>query len=462
MRQQNTIQIVGNANPDIPISTNGDEIIVSKINQILESNPEYFSEAQSKRRDNLHSLLKYPAMMVPSVQRELIGLIKSTCPHIGNMWDPFIGGGTSGVAAIQEGLNVYGQDINPLALLLTQVKTGAILIESLDVLSDTFLEKLRQASKPSKPYEFKNIDKWFNPDIQLELTRIRMQIQEETLIDFRRFLWVIFAETIRLTSNDRTTTFKLHARSQAEIENRQIKVLDLFENLLRAGVTDALAFSQKAEFHTSKPCVQLRYQDARETIPAVDWPSKFDLVVTSPPYGDNISTITYGQFSYLQLQWIPMEDILDTIPSDILRTTHEIDERALGGKSRGSRFPILSWEDLFHLAEGLRTPHAILSLENKSERINKLQRFASDFYLACANVHSQIKQGHYSIWTIGNRRIGTEEIRNDEILESYLKNLGATVIHKFPRSIKSKRMPNQNNGGATIRKEEIMIFRHGA
>jgi site-specific DNA-methyltransferase (cytosine-N4-specific) len=46
-------------------------------------------------------------------------------------------------------------------------------------------------------------------------------------------------------------------------------------------------------------------------------------VITSPPYGDNDTTVSYGQHSYLPLQWIDFSDIDANIKKDdFLISTH--------------------------------------------------------------------------------------------------------------------------------------------
>ncbi len=47
-----------------------------------------------------------------------------------------------------------------------------------------------------------------------------------------------------------------------------------------------------------------------------------NLVVTSPPYGDSKTTVAYGQFSRLSLQWLGL-------PDDEARS---LDNRLLGGR----------------------------------------------------------------------------------------------------------------------------------
>ena len=58
--------------------------------------------------------------------------------------------------------------------------------------------------------------------------------------------------------------------------------------------------------------------------------NSFDLLVTSPPYGDSKTTVAYGQFSRLSLQWLDFENIEEdkSHETNIIR----IDSLLMGGK----------------------------------------------------------------------------------------------------------------------------------
>lgn len=56
-----------------------------------------------------------------------------------------------------------------------------------------------------------------------------------------------------------------------------------------------------------------------------------DLIITSPPYGDNATTITYGQYSVLPLRWIPLADIHELVSHDMVASLTRIDRDSLGG-----------------------------------------------------------------------------------------------------------------------------------
>ena len=93
----------------------------------------------------------------------------------------------------------------------------------------------------------------------------------------------------------------------------------------------------------------LRLGDSAELVPPVQ--GGHDLLVTSPPYGDNPSTVPYGQYSYLPLQWIDLDDIHEDIDSSYLRSTHEIDTRSLGGSKKHAV------RDVQHLSSREPEPH---------------------------------------------------------------------------------------------------------
>lgn len=80
-------------------------------------------EFQRLKYKGIHSLLSHiPAMMIPQIARTLI---EEYIPQEGAklILDPYMGSGTSLVEASIKGIDVIGTDINPLARLISKVKT---------------------------------------------------------------------------------------------------------------------------------------------------------------------------------------------------------------------------------------------------------------------------------------------------------------------------------------------------
>ena len=76
----------------------------------------------AKKGDNLHRLFYYPAMMVPVTQSQIVEIVSDFLPAHATAIDPFMGSGTSLMSCMEFGFNIYGQDINPFAVMLTKAK----------------------------------------------------------------------------------------------------------------------------------------------------------------------------------------------------------------------------------------------------------------------------------------------------------------------------------------------------
>lgn len=430
----------------------------------LSKDDQFWSLPNNDKREQVRAFFQYPAMMVPSVQRHLINSIVILQPSIRSMLDPFVGAGTTITAGMYKGLDCYGQDINPLAILLSRVKTGPFDCQSLSGYVDEVIKHIEKDNSEKIDVEFTNIDKWFKKDVSIELSRVRRSIQKIQLSWARNFMWVTFAEVIRLTSNDRTSTYKLHARPEDEIKKRAISPISIFNALIKQNLTDlgvfAAALDKAGSLQDNKFIgnVEISIGDTAKSIalPTSQQYKKYDLVVTSPPYGDNGTTITYGQHSYLPLQWIDPDDISDLMDASFLKSTAEIDRRSLGGNRSKNLL-----EQINKLSqESTLLAKVFTSLADKPrDRASRVATFYSDFSRALVNIVDVTQVNAYLIWTVGNRRVGGIEIPNDKILQEYLEKLHVKFITSAERTIHQKRMPQRNKITQLMSKERILIFR---
>jgi len=441
------------------------QLLCSEINECTSDQEGLWSSSFS-RRDFAHSLFQYPAMMVPSVQSKIIDLILNAQPTITNMVDPFMGAGTTINAAMTHGLDCYGQDINPLALLVTQARTevgwknGDLESALIDIVThaNQDISMLNEAN-------FSNFGKWFASQTIIELSRLRRAIRKIKQVEIRRFYWVILAETVRVSSNDRTTTFKLHSRPIEEIINRRINVFQVFRDLAQKGIRDIFLFKQNLEKCNRlnngayKGHVHLFLGDTKKQVCAWqnDSVPMFDLLITSPPYGDNISTITYGQHSYLPLQWIDLDDIDPQVAAgSYLRTTQEIDRRSLGGRSNINGLN-QSIKYLCDQSPFLQNVFAALE-SHPIDRSARVAAFYGDIIITLDNLLPSVKPGGFMVWTLGNRKVGGKEIPTDKIFTDLLMSRQSEFVCEISREIRNKRMPHKNNFSTTMKYEKILIF----
>lgn len=434
-----------------------DNEIIEKISQF---HPDHFSKISGSRGDSLQALFLYPAMMVTEGQRELIALIKSFQPNLKSVFEPFMGSGSSLVAGMQLGLDCYGQDINPLAVLLAKVKLGVYAQEELE----NGLKNVLNFCKNCQAFDlhnFKGIDKWFRSDVIEALSKIRNGILQENSIEVRRFLWVVLAETIRLTSNDRISTYKLHSRPQSEILERQLDPIKVFKRIATNNIKQLIRFNKKLSANDLIQknqyigTIQTKISDSKIKAELVG-PGQFDLLVTSPPYGDNKTTITYGQHSFLPLNWIQLTDIDPDLKEDCLRSTLYIDSASLGGRTGKLKDELT--EELFVKSPSLL--ETILNLSpNHLDKKNRVLNFFNDLEIGIRNACQALKVNAYSIWTIGNRRVGGEEVPNDKILKEFMEANNCHFVTSIDRQILKKKMASKNRFSQTMKTEKILIFR---
>jgi hypothetical protein len=210
-------------------------------------------------REDMHAFMQYPAMMVPEIQRELIKVLSESQTGINNVLDPFVGAATTMTSCMPFGLNFTGQDINPLAVLISRTKTGPFDEQMLEESIGRVFAAITAETLTSIEANFPNIDKWFQPQVKVELSRIRRAIRAEGELWVRRFLWVALAETVRLTSNSRTSTYKLHIRPADELESRSLSAVQVFKAIASQNLKDLKGFKCLLQEHINGNAYKLDF-----------------------------------------------------------------------------------------------------------------------------------------------------------------------------------------------------------
>lgn len=411
------------------------------------------------RNDFARSILNYPAMMVPSVQEPIIERLSEALDKNVSLLDPFMGASNTLVTGMKYGMNVFGQDINPLSILLSQVKTTFYQKEELVDADQRVISTINSDTSDVIEISFTNINKWFTEDVQINLSKIYRAIRREPNPRIRKFFWVALAETIRLTSNDRTSTFKMHMRPIEEINARQVSVLKTFGSISKKNIKNFVDYiSVLVEKGHIKKGKYTKNAEAvwGDTNSGINTQKTFNLLVTSPPYGDNQTTVTYGQFSYLPLQWIPLEDIDIAIEMDYLKTAQAIDNRSLGGQIKENINDIE--ERVFEKSKTLKK--FINQFKNgERKKAEKVTRFINDLDNSIDKMLPRMRKDSFLVWTIGNRNVNKQIVKNDLILNELFSYKGIYLFTDLERDILSKRMPGRNNFSDMMSKEKILIFK---
>lgn len=471
--------------------TQKDQKLISTLNSLPK---DFWDFKDTDVREYTHGIHNYPAMMVCPISRNIIRLVKEI-QAVDTIFDPFMGSGTVLVESMLSGAkNVFGNDINPLALYLSKVKTTRLDISLLqretqnlyDRVGDVYNQFSLQIDGVDevmrRGYEldltakdgwganapecllkytqdnyieidvpnFKNIGYWFKPRVILLLSLIKKEINRIEDKDIREFIFVAFSETIRFVSNRRNGEFKMFRMPTNKVDAFEPDVIKEFTTILNRNVEKMNSFDEACADVGVDASISIFKNNATtlEDVPN----NSVDLVITSPPYGDSRTTVAYGEYSRLSLQWL---DLFELSEKEIMG----IDKTLMGGNKyrNGFEFTISS--------NTLRT-----SLERIKdidlERAGDVYSFYLDLSKSIASIADKTKSGGYQFWVVGNRTVKGELLLTDKIISEIAEQYGLQHIHTVDRNIINKVMPSLNSPtnesgvkSSTMSNEHIVILR---
>ncbi|MBU4452405.1 MAG: site-specific DNA-methyltransferase [Nanoarchaeota archaeon] len=401
-----------------------------------------------------HGFHTYPAMMIPQIAKRLIRIYGGNSKVL---LDPFMGSGTALVeATLHENFKkCYGIDINPLALLIAKVKTTPIATQILSDSLAQIISKTRDSKKAlhNKTLKimgpnFYNIDFWFKPQAIDDLNLIKYEIERITTSnpllekDIKDFFKVAFSETVRKVSNTRSREYKLYRINSEELKQHSPDAISEFLKIATKNIIGMSTYSQ-ARYNCN---VDILAQDTRNRTSIPD--NSVDIIVTSPPYGDSRTTVAYGQFSRLALQWLGYEN----------EKVISIDKVSLGGE------PTKTMEHKLN-SQTLNDVLNMIKIQDET-RAKDVLSFYVDFNKCIAELNRVMKANGHLCFVVGNRTVKGVKIPTDKIITELFQAYGDyDHIKTYIRNIPHKRMPRINsptnikgNHAVTMNEEYVVIL----
>lgn len=449
------------------IYTNDDKKLLNELNKFP---IDYWDFKNADTSELVHGIHSYPAMMIYPISRTILNIMTSI-KDIHTLLDPFAGSGT----VLVEGINahiqsIYGNDLNPLARLISNVKTkmiekNSIIEEKINfenriekeykkynqfiINIDDYMIMQKELSLVDKNgwgneapkylleyYKDNHIDKevpnftnlgfWFRPRVILELQIIKDEIKKIKNEDIRNIFLIAFSETIRLVSNKRNGEFKMYRMQAEKVEKFNPDVKNEFIKILNRNIEKHIAFSEKNKNYNGM--IAIYSDNAKELSNILD--NSIDLVITSPPYGDSKTTVAYGEFSRLSLQWL---ELYGTDEGSI----KSIDKNLMGGNKKDSDMQKLS-SDTFNVSYD-----KICKVDNK--RAKDVYSFYYDLEKIIETLSRKMKRNSYQFWVVGNRTVKLENLKTDVIIREMSKKYGIKYLCTIDRNILNKVMPSKNS-----------------
>lgn len=395
--------------------------------------------ADADTQDHVHGLHLYPARMIPQIADRLI---KENSTSGQTVLDPFCGSGSVLAESLVLGRNAVGIDINPLAIIISKAKTSLIppcvLEEVFGEVSRTARENIsnnrRNKYKPNL-YYFKNIYHWFNKNVVNDLSIIKESIDKTKASDesIRNLLKVCFSATLLKSSNIAFADNPYFARAKKgkALEKHTPNVLEVFEENLQDYRRRMKLFY---ELHPKNVSCRVIEHDSRN-MPLED--NSIDLIVTSPPYGEESHTMSYSRFAKLSLLWLGFS------PRDVNRNQ----SKSLGGTLSVFRDISPKLRNLYDELAGKDT-----------QRAKEVFSFFWDYKKCLEEMYRVLRSNTLACIVIGDRSASGLKVTNGEITKELGRLCGFNHKVTYHRKIPKKVLPRSDYKVDLINEESIILL----
>jgi hypothetical protein len=362
----------------------------------LEKHSWDFAESKSSRA-SLHAIHPYPAKFIPEIPR---ALIHEFPPEPGScVLDPFCGSGTSLVEAQQEGFPAAGIDLNPIACLISRVKTS----ERPSLLGLTAARcRAEAAGRRDQPLDdIPNLGHWFKADIAQAIGGLRTAIQNIAPPDCQDALNLALSSIIVRVSNQDSDT--RYAAVEKNVSRAQ--VFELFTE--SAGRIESALRARPA----LRAKVQVLERDTL-AVAADVLPMSVGLVVTSPPYPNAYEYWLYHKY---RMWWLGYD-------------AHQVREREIGARSHFFGGHAKSGDFVIQMSAVFRL----------------LDRVCTANAAVC--------------FVVGDSKIHGHIIDNAEVLRTAAASAGFALAGHVTREMRLNKK-SFNLAHSRIRQEHVMVFK---
>lgn len=398
-----------------------------------------------------HGLHPYPARMIPQVARRLIKkyLIEYLPPPHSQyiVLDPFCGSGTVLTEAKLLGVNAIGIDLNLLAIIIAKTKTDPPTPKDIEDNLPFILRKLQNNTSETEVYmrtlKYENIDYWFKPDVIKELSKIK-EILDNLIknVKVHNFFDLCLSLTARKSSNIYREGDTYIKRMKIEdLKKHNPNVSKIFNDIVIEKLKNVKDFYSK-------------FKSSQDVFAEIIWANTLaccirensvDLIVTSPPYGEEKNTVSYTRWSKISLYWL-------TKNQNIVR---KIEKSMLGHRNLKrvvNPLPSKTLNEILNDVERRYRCHDLV-LDAKA--------FFEDYYKALKIMFNVLKNNRYCCIVIGNRSIKQERIPMDKVTIELAEDIGFKHEATFYRKLPTKALPWECGKGKTISNENIVILKKG-
>ena len=348
-------------------------------------------------QSDIEGLHPYPAKFIREIPGALLDALP--IPPDSAVLDPFCGSGAALVESQRRGMPCIGIDLNPIAWLISKVKTSPMPDGINQVIEQTIdqARRINCASIPAIP----NLDHWFKKPVQEALASCTAAIAA-ACAEYRDLLYLALSSIIVRVSNQDSDT--RYAAVSKDV-NRE----DVFSGFAAAARRISTALDSR-DYELS-PVTIINADTLCVPPDAIDHP--VGMVITSPPYPNAYEYWLYHKY---RMWWLGFDPL------------------AVKRQEIGARAHFFKRE---HHTAG---------------------HFVNQMSITFDLLSSVVIPGGFACFLAGRSKIHGQIVDNAAIIESVASNAGFSPVFRCERSI-SPRRKSFNLSYANINTETLLVLR---
>lgn len=407
-----------------------------------------------------HLLHPYPAKLLAHIPHFFLANRVLSKPG-DTVLDPFCGSGTVLLEAILARRNAFGLDVNPLARLISSVKTTPLHVDTLRHACSRLLRRL-ETSCSTAPPDVVNLEYWFYPHVVAQLSRILHAVKQTRDPKVRDFFLVCLSACVRKVSladprlsvpvrlrfGQYPAGHNLREKTDAHLTRlRSIDVLAEFQKILQANcrrmgtLHSALDSAASATVVGNDARTLSRLKDNGRVARMSD--GSVQIVITSPPYAGaqkyiRASSLSLGWLEFCKSTELKLLENQSIGREHYHRADHETPLQT--GVARADHTL-----GRIHRESPIRAHIAGTYLIEMSEAINEIARV--------------LRPNGYFVLVAGNNQVCNRSFETSEFLKSLAEQSGLITSLVLIDDIRSRGlMTKRNKTASLITREWVMIF----
>lgn len=366
---------------------------VARLNQID------WSFSVRGKAPKVEAIHPYPAKFIGEIPAAFLRTLP--IPSGTAVLDPFCGSGTTLLEAQKAGRNSIGIDLNPIACLISRVKTAPLPAGFLDVVAQISEESQAIVNCVPIP-DIPNVDHWFEKNIQVAVAALAKTLANPVYSQWQDALRLTLSSILVKVSNQDSDT------RYAAVE-KGLKTSDVFIQFSLAAQKIAKALATRTWALSNARVIESNVMSV--TPEQIGEP--VGLMVTSPPYPNAYEYWLYHKY---RMWWLGFDPIA-------------VKEKEIGARAH-------FFKKNHHTAE----------------------MFEDQMRGTLSLVQSVLVPGGYACVVVGRSKIHGEIIDNGAMIYELGSSMGFVPMLKFEREIKSSRK-SFNLSHANIKTESILVLK---